>query len=307
MSMDATKSRERLTGCYITIPTMFRDDPELSVDLDAIARHVEFLIEGGCVTGNAVLLAGGAAGDFSTMTFDERVAVWEAVVAAAAGRVPIAVGGQTTSTLELIKLVKAAASIGADYVQVSPPFYHAHTEGDFLDHVLAGADAADIGFIVYNTFWTSLGLSSCAHRAPGRRPQRREPEVVDAGHGDDDVRRRRLEVLAALLDHRQPDAICHEPHPRRPRDRDPPGQLLAPVRGRAVADARSGPLRRGAARDGPRLHAVHGSVGRDRGLHRRATAISTSSAWNSWACRRAATARRPGTSASCSATRRARC
>ena len=75
--------------------------PELSVDLDAIARHVEFLIEGGCLTGTAVLLAGGAAGDFSTMTFDERVAVWEAAVATAAGRVPIAVGGQTTSTLEL--------------------------------------------------------------------------------------------------------------------------------------------------------------------------------------------------------------
>ena len=69
-------------------------------------------------------------------------------------------GGQTTSTLELVRLVKAAASVGADYVQVSPPFYHAHTEGDFLDHILAGADAADIGFIVYNTFWTSLGLSS---------------------------------------------------------------------------------------------------------------------------------------------------
>jgi 4-hydroxy-tetrahydrodipicolinate synthase len=158
--MDPTRSRDRLTGCYITIPTMFRDDPELSLDVDAIARHVEFLIDGGCVTGTAVLLAGGAAGDFSTMTFDERVAVWETVVATAAGRVPIAVGGQTTSTLELIRLVKAAAAIGADYVQVSPPFYHAHTEGDFLDHVLAGAEASDIGFIVYNTFWTSLGLSS---------------------------------------------------------------------------------------------------------------------------------------------------
>ena len=73
--MDWTQARDRLTGCYVTIPTMFRDDDDLSVDVDAIARHVEFLIDGGCVTGNAVLLAGGAAGDFSTMTFDERVAV----------------------------------------------------------------------------------------------------------------------------------------------------------------------------------------------------------------------------------------
>ena len=68
--MDSATRRSRLQGCYVTIPTMFRDDDELSVDLDAIARHVEFLIDGGCVTGDAVLLAGGAAGDFSTMTFE---------------------------------------------------------------------------------------------------------------------------------------------------------------------------------------------------------------------------------------------
>jgi dihydrodipicolinate synthase/N-acetylneuraminate lyase len=158
--MDYTRSRDRLQGCYITIPTMFRDDEDLSVDHDAIRRHVRFLVDGGCTTGNAVLLSGGAAGDFSTMTFEERVAVWRTVIDAANGQVPIAVGGQTTSTLELKRLVRAAHEVGADYVQVSPPYYHSHTEGDFLDHVLVGAQAAPIGLIVYNTFWTSLGLSS---------------------------------------------------------------------------------------------------------------------------------------------------
>src|SRR5262249_52534383 len=158
--MNPAEAQARLQGCYITIPTMFHDDADLSVDHDAIRRHVRFLIDGGATTGNAVLLAGGAAGDFSTMTFDERVAVWQAAVDAAAGRVPIAVGGPTTSTPELVRLRRAAQSVGADYGQVSPPFYHSSTEGDFLEHILAGADAADIGFIVYNTYWTSLGLSS---------------------------------------------------------------------------------------------------------------------------------------------------
>src|SRR4029079_826516 len=32
--MDTTQSRDRLTGWYVTIPTVFRDDDELSVDLD---------------------------------------------------------------------------------------------------------------------------------------------------------------------------------------------------------------------------------------------------------------------------------
>jgi 4-hydroxy-tetrahydrodipicolinate synthase len=156
--MKSVTSRSRLQGCYVTIPTMFRD-PDLEVDLDAIRRHVRFLIEGGLVTGTAVLLAGGAAGDFSTMTFDERVAVAEAVVDESAGRVPIAMGGQTTSTRELVALARAAERVGADYLQVSPPFYFGHTEGDFEEHIVAAAEAADVGLIVYNTFWTSLGLS----------------------------------------------------------------------------------------------------------------------------------------------------
>ena len=154
-----TGSRQaNLQGCYVTIPTMFRD-PDLEVDLGAIRRHVRFLIEGGLTTGNAVLLAGGAAGDFSTLTFDERVAVAEAVVDEAAGRVPIAMGGQTTSTQELVRLARAAERVGAEYLQVSPPFYFGHTEGDFEEHIRAAADSADVGLIVYNTFWTSLGLS----------------------------------------------------------------------------------------------------------------------------------------------------
>ena len=49
-----------------------------------------------------------AAGDFSAMTFDERVQVAEAVVAEAGGKVSVAMGVQTTSTRELIRLAKAA-------------------------------------------------------------------------------------------------------------------------------------------------------------------------------------------------------
>src|ERR1700677_911236 len=149
--MTTPRTRARVSGCYITIPTMFRD-PDLDLDSAAIQRHVRFLRGHGVAAGNAVLLAGGAAGDFSTMTFDERVRVAEAVREATEGGVPLAMGAQTTSTRELVRLARAAESLGYDFIQVSCPFYFNHTEGDFLDYVRAAADAADIGIIVYNTF-----------------------------------------------------------------------------------------------------------------------------------------------------------
>jgi 4-hydroxy-tetrahydrodipicolinate synthase len=157
--MDTKRARDRLRGCYVTIPTMFRDG-DLAVDLPAVRRHVRFLVEGGIATGTGVLLAGGAAGDFSTMTHDERLQVAEAVVEEANGRVPVVMGAQTTSTLELVQLVRAAERIGAEYVQVSPPFYFKHTEDDFYEYVVAAAEAADVAIIIYNTFWTSYGVST---------------------------------------------------------------------------------------------------------------------------------------------------
>jgi dihydrodipicolinate synthase/N-acetylneuraminate lyase len=108
---------------------------------------------------NGVLLSGGAAGDFSTMTFEERLRVAEAIVEEAGGRVPVAMGAQTTSTRELVALARAAERLGCDFIQVSCPFYFTHTEGDFYDYVVAAAEAAAVGIIVYNTFWTSSGVS----------------------------------------------------------------------------------------------------------------------------------------------------
>lgn len=156
--MDLARAKKRLEGCYITIPTMF-EDSGLELDLPAIRRHVRFLMDRGITEKYGVLLAGGAAGDFSTMTFEERLRVAEAVMTEAGGKLPIAMGGQTTSTMEVRRLAKAAARLGVEFLQVSCPFYFTHTEEDFFEHVAAAAEAADIGLIVYNTFWTSAAVS----------------------------------------------------------------------------------------------------------------------------------------------------
>ena len=59
----------------------------------------------------------------------------EAVVGEADRRIPVAMGAQTTSTLELRRLAKAAERAGAEFIQVSCPFHFAHTEGDFYEFV----------------------------------------------------------------------------------------------------------------------------------------------------------------------------
>src|SRR5437763_14850542 len=110
--MDRERAISRLRGCYITLPTMFRDTDGLPVDPDAIRRHVRFLIDAGVRTDDGVLLAIGAAGDFSALSADERLTAAEAVVAQAAGAVPKASGAQTTRRQRPVQLAAAAGGSG---------------------------------------------------------------------------------------------------------------------------------------------------------------------------------------------------
>ncbi|MFZ9093319.1 MAG: dihydrodipicolinate synthase family protein [bacterium] len=155
--MDYSQLKKDLEGLYITIPTLF-NDPDMTINEDGIRQHISFLRNNGINRQNAVLLAGGAAGDFSTMSFEERVRV-AGIVKQAAGDIPVAMGAQTTSTMELQRLAQAAEEIGASFIQVSCPFYFNHTQDDFYEHILAVSRSAKIGLIIYNTFWTSAEVS----------------------------------------------------------------------------------------------------------------------------------------------------
>jgi dihydrodipicolinate synthase/N-acetylneuraminate lyase len=155
--MDYSQLKKDLEGLYITIPTLF-NDPDLTINEEGIRQHVSFLKSNGINRQNAVLLAGGAAGDFSTMSFEERVRVAR-VVKNSAGDIPVAMGAQTTSTMELQRLAEAAEEVGASFIQVSCPFYFNHTQDDFYEHILAVSRSANVGLIIYNTFWTSAEVS----------------------------------------------------------------------------------------------------------------------------------------------------
>lgn len=152
--------KKRLEGCYVTIPTPFKDEDGFPIAEDNLRAYVRFLLGAGLNERYATFLAAGAAGDFSTMSLQERVQVAEIVVDEVGGRVPIAMGAQTTSTLELIQLAREAERLGVDFIQVSCPFYFAHTAGDFEEFVRAAAGAApNTGIIIYNTFWNTAGIS----------------------------------------------------------------------------------------------------------------------------------------------------
>ena len=139
-------------GNFLAMPTPFRKD--YTLDLRNLRRQIARLLEAGHRTGNGMLLVGGAAGEFYAMETDERKKVAEVAVQEAAGRIPIIFGAQDTSTLTVIELARFAKAVGADGIQVGPPYYEPPSADDVFELFKAVSDAVDIPLVVYNTWWT---------------------------------------------------------------------------------------------------------------------------------------------------------
>ena len=117
-----------------------------TLDADALAPYVDYLVAGG-LDG---LLALGTTGEGILLQLEERKRAAEAFVAAARGRIRVAVHCGAQTTADTAELASHAAAAGADAVVVIGPPYYALDERALLDHFLAAARAcAPVPFYVY--------------------------------------------------------------------------------------------------------------------------------------------------------------
>ena len=133
--------RGRFRGVIALTVTPFKQDG--SVDLKRLRENVSYLIERGA----DVLVVNGSCGECYALTLEEQKQVIKAAVDEANGRVPVVAGTSHSGTDIAIELSRYAEDVGADGVQVIPPYYYA---GDVVEHYLAISKEVDIGVVVYN-------------------------------------------------------------------------------------------------------------------------------------------------------------
>ncbi len=131
-------------GVMPALTTAFRED--LSVDLEFIRRHCEWLIENGC-TG---LVALGSLGEGATLTEPEKAEVLAACVAAAGARVPVVAGISALSTREAISLAGIAERTGCSGLMVLPPYVYLGDWRETKAHVTAVLRATKLSCMLYN-------------------------------------------------------------------------------------------------------------------------------------------------------------
>jgi 4-hydroxy-tetrahydrodipicolinate synthase len=123
--------------------TPFKDG---DVDVDALKSLVDWQID----CGTRALVPVGTTGESPTLSHAEHEMVIEEVTKACGGRVPVVAGAGSNNTAEGVRLMKHAASVGADAALVVTPYYNKPTQEGLYQHFKAMHDAADLPIIIYN-------------------------------------------------------------------------------------------------------------------------------------------------------------
>ncbi len=155
--MDIGTVKSRVRGPLAPVLTVYKED--LSLDLDAIQENVDQQIRRGLGTGQGVLLAAGAGGDFPLLTHDERKAVIQAVAAAAGDRAVVLGTVQSPATREAVELAEWSQQVGCYGVQLSPTWYYDPDESQVYELFKTVSQSIDICIMIYHTPWLGSRLS----------------------------------------------------------------------------------------------------------------------------------------------------
>jgi len=137
--------KRKFEGIFPALVTPMTSDGE--VDHNALAGLIEYLITEGDVHGIIPL---GSTGEFYALSDAERETVAKTSIETAAGRVPVLVGTNDSSTERVVEHSKQAESLGADGLLLAAPYYALPTHDELFSHFSAVNDAVRIPIMLYN-------------------------------------------------------------------------------------------------------------------------------------------------------------
>jgi len=128
---------------FVALVTCFNEDE--TINFEATRAQVRRQVE----AGNNIMCAG-TNGDFSALTFDEKVKLAEAVVDEVNGQVDVIVNAGMPATFETLKLAREFDRIGVNAIAVIAPFFIACTQDGLIRHFSTVADAVKTPIYLYD-------------------------------------------------------------------------------------------------------------------------------------------------------------
>ena len=135
---------ERWQGVYPAVTTKFKAD--FSLDLDAMAEHLEFQLEAG-VHGIIIL---GSLGENPVLDMEEKLQLTEFFINRINGRVPLLACIAESDTRQACHFAKRAQQLGADGFMLLPPMRYPSDRRETLTYLEEVAAASDLPIMLYN-------------------------------------------------------------------------------------------------------------------------------------------------------------
>lgn len=120
--------------------------PDRSVDYDGAQRLAAHLVD----HGNDGLVVCGTTGESPTLTHDETLDMFRAVVDAVGGRATVVAGCGKNDTAATAALTREATALGVDAVMLVTPYYNKPSQRGLVGHFTAAAQSTDLPVMIYN-------------------------------------------------------------------------------------------------------------------------------------------------------------
>ncbi|MFO7265053.1 MAG: 4-hydroxy-tetrahydrodipicolinate synthase [Limnochordales bacterium] len=134
----------KLGSLLTAMITPFRED--LSLNAEQAARLARYLVD----IGNEGVVVAGTTGESATLTDEEKLELFRAVVREIGGRATVIAGTGTNDTRHSIELTKEAEKLGVDAIMAVVPYYNRPTQEGLYRHFRAIAESTSLPVMLYN-------------------------------------------------------------------------------------------------------------------------------------------------------------
>lgn len=131
-------------GTGVALITPFKKD--LSVDVDALKRIVQYNIDGGV----EYLVVLGTTAETATLTKEEQALVKQTIIEANNGKLPLVLGVGGNNTMDVVSQLNTDNLKGFDAVLSVSPYYNKPTQEGIYQHFKMIAEKSPLPVIVYN-------------------------------------------------------------------------------------------------------------------------------------------------------------
>lgn len=166
-------------GVYPALTTQYH--PDLSVDLDATAAHLEKMIAAGI---HGVILLG-SVGENTAHEYEEKLTILRELKGVVNGRIPVLSGVAENTTMVAARFARDCEKLGLDGLMVLPAMIYKADRREAIAHFRSVAQASGLPVMIYNNppaYYVDMPPEAFVELAE-------EPTIVAIKESSDNVRR----------------------------------------------------------------------------------------------------------------------